>query len=99
MMAQAARAGLRLMRPVRDQVEFRMACLDELIGADHRARLVWAYVEGLDLSALYRQVRAVEGEPGAPKTDPAVLAAVWLYATIEGVGSARHLARLIDRRL
>jgi transposase len=96
MMAQAARAGLRLMRPVRDQVEFRMACLDELIGADHRARLVWAYVEGLDLSALYRQVRAVEGEPGAPKTDPAVLAAVWLYATIEGVGSARHLARLID---
>ena len=80
-MAQGARRGLRLLRPVRDQVEFRMACLDDLIGADHTARLVWRYVEGLDLDALYAGVRSVEGEPGAAKTDPAVLAAVWLYAT------------------
>lgn len=95
-MAQGARPGLRLLRPVRDQVEFRMACLDDLIGADHTARLVWRYVEGLDLGALYDAVRSVEGEPGAPKSDPAVLMAVWLYAVIEGVGSARHLARLIE---
>ncbi|MGH6951820.1 MAG: IS1182 family transposase [Vitreimonas sp.] len=95
-MAQGARPGLRLVRPVRDQVEFRMACLDDLIGADHTARLVWRYVEGLDLGALYDAVSSVEGEPGAPKTDPAVLAAVWLYAVIEGVGSARHVARLIE---
>src|SRR5262245_2252626 len=95
-MAKGARPGLRLLRPVRDQVEFQMACLDELIGADHRARLVWAYVEGLDLSPLYEDVQAIEGEAGAPKTDPALLMAVWLYATIEGVGSARHVARLIE---
>lgn len=92
----SAKSGLRLAQPVRDQVEFRMACLDELIGADHRARLVWAYVERLDLSALYAKVRSFEDGPGAAQTDPRVLAALWLYATLEGIGSARHVARLCE---
>lgn len=95
-MTLGARTGLRLARPVRDQVEFRMACLDDLIGEDHRARLVWTYVEGLDLSALYATVGSVAGEPGRPQTDPAILTALWLYATLEGIGSARHLARLCE---
>lgn len=95
-MAQGAKVGLRLEQPVRDQIEFRMACLDELIGADHRARVVWDYVESLDLSALYETVRSVDGEPGRPQTDPAILTALWLYAALEGIGSARHLARLCE---
>lgn len=90
------KAGLRLAVAVRDQVEFRMACLDDLIGSEHRARQVMAYVAGLDLSLLYDQVGSLVGSPGQPKTDPAVLMALWLYATLEGVGSARHLARLCE---
>ena len=31
---------------------------------------------------------------GCPATDPRVLLALWLYATMEGVGSARALDRL-----
>jgi transposase len=62
--------------------------------ADHRARLVWSFVESLDLSPLYDQVLAREGEAGRPAADPAVLLSLWLYATIEGVGSARELERL-----
>ncbi len=84
----------RLQRPQRDQIELRPSDLESLLPPDHRARLVWAFVEGLDLSALYRRIRAVEGHPGRPPIDPAILLALWLYATLDAVGSARALDRL-----
>ncbi len=62
-------------------------------------RLVWAYVEALDLSALYQNIRAVEGHVGRDAVDPKILMALWMFATIEGVGSARELARLCERDL
>ena len=71
-----------------------MIDLEGLLPADHRARLVWSFVESLDLSPLYDQVLSREGEAGRPAADPAVLLSLWLYATIEGVGSARELERL-----
>lgn len=95
-MAQGGRQGLRIARAVRDQIGWDMCCLDDLISSDHRARQVWAYVEACDLSALYEPIRAVEGGAGRPPIDPAILMALWLYATLEGVGSARLLERLCD---
>lgn len=90
------RARPRLQRPVRDQVMLRPVDLESLLPEDHRARLVWAFTEGLDLSAFHARIRAVEGHPGRPPIDPAILVALWLYASLEGVGSARALARLCD---
>jgi transposase len=58
---------------------------------EHHARTVWTFIEGLDLTPLLDQVRAVEGGPGRSATDPQVLVALWLFATIEGIGSARRL--------
>ncbi len=58
---------------------------------DHAARIVWDYVEGLDLDPLYDRIKAVEGRPGRAPIDPKILMALWLYATVEGVGSARQL--------
>src|SRR5664279_4820493 len=84
----------RLQFPNRGQLELRSVDLDGLLGADHRARLVWAFVEGLDLGSLYARIKAVEGHPGRPPIDPRILVALWLYATLEGVGSARALDRL-----
>ena len=84
----------RLRQPVREQVFLRPVSLEELIGDDHQARVVWAYVEELDLSALYRRIKAVEGHAGRAATDPKVFLALWLFATLEGVGSARALERL-----
>lgn len=84
----------RLQRPNRNQIELRSVDLEGLLPADHRARLVWEFVTGLDLSDLYARIRAVVGQPGRPPIDPAILTALWLYATIEGVGSARALDRL-----
>jgi transposase len=57
---------------------------------------VWAFVERLDLSSLYDRIGSREGEPGRPPPDPRIFLALWLYATLEGVGSARHLDRLCE---
>lgn len=87
----------RLRRPNRNQLQLRSFDLEELVPADHLARAIWAVVETLDLRALYDKVGSVEGGPGAPATDPAVLLALWLFATCEGVGSARELDRRCHR--
>jgi transposase len=95
-MAKGLKPGVRLSRAVRTQLEWQTVCLDDLIAEDHRARAVWAYVESLDLSPLYERVEAVAGEAGRPAIDPAILMALWLYATLEGIGSARLLDRLCE---
>jgi transposase len=86
----------RLLEPMRDQVELRAMDIDSLIGQDHSARLIWAYVEQIDLSVLEDAIKAREGRPGHPAITPRLLLALWLYATSEGVGSARALARLCE---
>ena len=86
----------RLREPKRDQVELRATDVDSLIGQDHVARVVWAYVEGVDLSEFENQIKARTNTPGQPMTSPRLLLALWLYATSQGVGSARALARLCE---
>jgi transposase len=75
-------------------VEVQWCSLDELLEPDHPARMVWAAVEAMDLSLWLEGVKAVEGGPGRDATDPRILLALWLYATLDGVGSARRLAKL-----
>jgi transposase len=87
-------ASPRLNKPERLQGDMRCESLDQRLDADHAARLVWHLVQGLDLSSLYLQIDAVEGVPGRNATDPQVLFALWLYAAIDGIGSARELERL-----
>jgi transposase len=87
----------RLVFANRAQVELRPVDLESLLAPDHPARAVWAFVEALDLSPLYEKVRAVEGGAGRPAIDPRIFMALWLYATIEGVGSARALERLTEQ--
>jgi transposase len=83
--------GKRLRHAVRNQIEIQECSLDELLPEDHQARIVWAYVCQLDLSELLRRIQAVEEGPGRSPADPRILAALWLYATLRGVGSARLL--------
>lgn len=65
--------------------------LEDLLTPEHPARTIWQFVQGLDLTPLLADIRAVEGHPGRPATDPRILVALWLYATVEGIGSARAL--------
>ena len=93
-MAKGRPAGLRLETAVRTQIEFQQSSLDDLLSSDHRARQVWEYVEELDLSVLYGRVQTTVSSSGRPAIDPSILVSLWLYATLEGVGSARLLDRL-----
>ena len=86
----------RVQSAVRNQVELRACDLDAALPAEHQARAVWAFVQSLDLQALYARIRAVEGSVGRAPIDPAILMSLWLYATLDGVGSARELDRLCD---
>jgi len=95
--AEAARPRLREVN--RAQLQWRPLDLEAALPEDHRARIVWEYVEGLDLTPLYERILAVEGHAGRAATDPKILFALWLMATIEGVGSARALERLCDEHL
>ena len=92
--AEPARGKPRLRMANREQIVFRAAPLDALIPDDHAARVVWDYVDGLDLTRLHDRIRSVEHAPGRAPIDPKILMTLWLYATIEGIGSARHLDEL-----
>jgi transposase len=89
----------RLRHAVRNQIEFQECSLDELLPEEHETRIVWAYVCSLDLSELHQRIQAVEGGPGQAPADPRILLALWLYATLRGVGSARELNRLCQQHM
>lgn len=86
----------RLRVAQRDQIEFRACRWNDLLPADHQARTVWSFVETLDLAPLHRRMKAVEGNAGRAAIDPRILFALWLYATLRGIGSARELDRRCD---
>lgn len=86
----------RFQRADRSQMEWRPLDLDSLVPADHRVRGVWTFLERMALSELYAKIRAVEGHAGRTPIDPRILLALWVYGTIEGVGSARALAMLCE---
>jgi transposase len=89
----------RLRRPERHQLGWQVAAIDDLVMRDHPVRAVWAFVQALDLRALHDAVKAREGVPGQAPPEPALMMALWLWATVDGVGSARQLARLCEQHL
>ena len=91
---RAGRAGVRLRQAERRQVAMEMASLDELLEPDHRARLVWDLVGTFDFQPLLERIAVRDNTSGHPHTDPRILTALWLYGTLDGVGSARALERL-----
>jgi len=93
---QARLDEVRVYRAERSQMEWMPRSIDSAIAEDHPARAIWAMLERLDLTEFYVSIKAVQGQAGHPATDPQVLLALWVFATVEGVGSARQLARLCE---
>jgi transposase len=92
-----APAGVpRVLTAQRDQIALRPVDLEATVGPEHAVRNVWAFVERLDLSALYAEIGSVEGRAGRAAIDPKILMALWLYATVDAVGSAREIERLTE---
>ena len=89
----------RLRQPERHQLGWQVARIDDLVAHDHPVRAVWAFVQGLDLGALHDAVKAREGVPGQAPPAPELMMALWLWATVDGIGSARQLARMCEQHL
>ena len=71
--------------------------IDQLIPPDHPARTAWQQVCALDLSGLLLGYKARVHHPGKPPIDVRVLVTLWLFATEEGIDSARRLSKLCRR--
>ncbi len=84
---------MRLRKPERRQMAWVAQCPDDLVAAGHPVRRVAAVVEHLDVSGFCAPLKAREGVAGRDATDPQLLVALWLYACVRGIGSARELAR------
>ena len=89
----------RFQVPDRLQSECLPVALDQLVERDHQVRVVWDFVEKVDLAILHAHIRAFENRPGRPPICPRVLRGLWLFATLRGVGSARRLAQLCDESI
>ena len=87
-------APARVLTPNRLQIELHPSNLESLLPEGHRARLVWRYVEQQNFEGLYEIIKARQGGAGRSAIAPEILFALWLYATIDHVGSARELERL-----
>jgi transposase len=85
-----------VLRAERNQIALRAVDLEATVGPEHGVRNVWAFVERVDLSALYGEIGSVQGQAGRAAIDPKILMALWLYATLDGVGSAREIERLTE---
>jgi transposase len=90
---------VRLRKPERRQMALVPQCPDDLVAPTHAVRTVAAVVSKLDLSAFCKGIQAREGVAGRDATDPELLVALWLYACIRGIGSARELARQCEENL
>src|SRR4051795_1103918 len=88
------KAPPRLRRPDRQQLIVQPRSIEDLVPVDHPVRAVWALVLRWDLTLFLQGIRARGARPGRAATDPQLLIALWLYATIEGIGCGRQLARL-----
>src|SRR3954464_3376458 len=89
----------RVQQPRRDEPSWQVVDLDALIGLDHPARLGWSFVTSLEMGELYAAIKACRHTVGRTPIDPRLLLALWLYAVIDGVGSAREIVRLCQRDL
>ena len=91
------RGNARTKTPERRQMEMRVLSLDQWLAEDHRVRGVWQYVESLDLSDLYKTIKSTRDNVGRDAIDPRILFCLWLFATIEGISSARRISELTTR--
>lgn len=98
-MSETREPKARVVEVNRAQMRLVPIDLESLLPADHQARAVWAFVERLDLGEFYRPIQSREGKAGRPATDPQIFLALWIYATLDGVGSARAIARLCEYHL
>ncbi len=69
---------------------------NDALDADHPANAVWSYVGQTDLAEIRDAIGEMTHAALLSSTDLRVLMSLWLYACIEGVGSARQVVQLSE---
>jgi transposase len=83
-----------MQMPNRNQIIMRPVELELLLPQGHLARTVWRYVEKQDMTSFHAEIKAFEGGAGRPPIAPEILFALWIFATLESIGSAREIEKL-----
>lgn len=84
----------KTVNPCRNQMEFRINCLDDLVPADHKVRQVWEFIEKMDIDVCYADIFTFEGAAGRPTTSPKIILCLWIYSIMDGNISARKIEEL-----
>ena len=82
----------------RSQVTLIPECLDDFVAEDNPVRVVDAFVQELDLSALGFK-GTMPASTGRPAYDPAVLLKIYIYGYLNRVQSSRRLERECQRNV
>ena len=70
-----------------------------MIPEDHQVRNIWNYVDQMDLSIISNKIQSTLHSPERPAIDPKIMLTLWIYALIEGIGSARVIDRYCSEHL
>ena len=80
----------------RAQGRFVSLILDDLVGAEHPARMIWEITGRLDWSSFEKEVASFEQQSGRAAWAPRVLASVLIYGYTLGTSAGRELERLME---
>ena len=76
----------------RDQIELKMLSVNDFVPSNHKARSIVAIVDELDLSSFDEYYKNDnDGRKAYPIRD---LLSIFIYASLEGIYSARKIERL-----
>ena len=80
----------------RKQLMWLPTDVEQLIGAEHPARMIWEVVGRLDLSLWENKVASFEREAGRAAWPPHLLVSVLVYGYTLGTSSAREMERWME---
>ncbi len=85
------RLYFKIRKPVRNQLEFQMMALDDLIPEDHKAKFIWNFVQKMNTDPCFQRIKSLICGPGRYATDPELIFCLWLFAYSEGVSGSRQI--------
>jgi hypothetical protein len=87
--------GARLREANRAQLAWGRIDLDSQLPEDHPARAIYAFIERMDLAALYTPIGARDDVAGAPAIDPKILSGCGCTAPTRAKVVSRRGVRLV----
>lgn len=87
-------SNYKLKKACRTQFEFQTNTLDDRIHLEHKVRVIWDFIEEMDISVCFADIKSFQADNGRPTVDPKILLALWIYSILDGNMSARKLEEL-----